>query len=603
MPNNGKHQSRDLSKNVSTNRFVGLMRLLEGYRFIYLVATVSLAMTALIRTGTLIFLGIFIDDILPSAPTSWELILVAGVFVLLAVIQGLFTFTSGSLAARSAEGITRELRNYLFDHIQRLSFSYHDKTPTGDLIQRSTSDVDAIRRFFADQILGVGRILVLFITNFTAIALINIQLALLSVVAVPFIVILSIFFFRKISAAYEAYQEQEAVLSTTLQENLSAVRVVKAFARQSFEIDKFEKENWEKFLRGRKLLTIHSLYWPSSDIIASFQMLAGLTIGALMTINETITLGQYVAYTGMLIWIIWPMRNLGRLIVQMSMGMVSYSRITEVLRQEREPIDDGWDPETADIRGEIIFDHVGFSYGEESKVLEDISFTCAPGDSVALLGPTGSGKTSLVNLLPRFYEYTYGSVTLDGTELHTYSRSYLRRHIGLVEQEPFLFSRSIRENITLGVHREVSQEEIEEAARSAAIHESIVEFPDGYDTLVGERGVTLSGGQKQRIAIARTLLKDPQILIMDDSTSSVDTLTEIEIRGALQRLMHGRTTFIIAHRIQSVMNADQIVVLEGGRIVQRGSHEELIEQEGIYKQIHDMQTKIDGALEKELEDA
>ena len=603
MPITGNEHSRDLSKNVSSNRFVGLMRLLKGYRFIYLVAILSLGITALIRTGTLIYLGIYIDDVLPNGPASWELFLVALGFVLLALIQAVFSFTSGSLAARSAEGIARELRNFLFDHIQRLSFSYHDKTPTGDLIQRSTSDVDAIRRFFADQMLGVGRILVLFTTNFIAIALINVQLAFLSIIAVPFIVILSIFFFRKIAAAYEAYQEQEAVLSTTLQENLSAVRVVKAFARQSFEIDKFEKENWEKFLRGRKLLTMHSLYWPSSDIFASFQFLAGLTIGAFMAINETITLGQYVAYTGMLLWIIWPMRNLGRLIVQMSMGMVSYGRITEVMRQDREPIYDGWDPGNVEIRGKIAFSDVGFSYGEESKVLEEITFTCEPGESIALLGPTGSGKTSLVNLLPRFYEYTSGSVTLDGTELHTYARSFLRRHIGIVEQEPFLFSRSIQENITLGVHREISQHEIEEAARSAAIHESIIGFPDGYDTLVGEKGVTLSGGQKQRIAIARTLLKDPKILIMDDSTSSVDTLTEIEIRGALQRLMHGRTTFIIAHRIQSVMNADKIVVLDGGRIVQRGSHDELIEQDGIYRQIHDMQTKIDGALEKELENA
>ena len=602
MNENGNQHRRDLSKDLPENRFLGLLRLLDGYRIIYLIATLSLGVATLIRTGTLLFLGRYIDDILPTGPSAISLLLVAGLFILLALIQGFFTFTSGSYSARTAEGIAQELRNFLFDHIQRLSFSYHDQTQTGELIQRSTSDVEAIRRFYAEQLLGIGRILLLFITNFTAVALINLQLAFLSIIAIPFIVVLSLFFFRRISAAYESYQEQEAVLSTTLQENLSAVRVVKAFARQSFEIDKFEKENWEKFQRGRRLLTMHSLYWPSSDILASFQMLAGLTIGALMTINGTITIGQYVAYTGMLIWIIWPMRILGRLIVQTSMSMVSYSRIMEVLRQERESLTDGWSPEDYEIQGEFEFLQMGFSYGEDGKVLEDISFTTSPGESIGLLGTTGSGKTSLVNLLPRFYEYTTGSIKLDQTELSQYSRSYLRDNIGIVEQEPFLFSRSIKDNITLGVHRDVSQQEIESAARSAAIHDSILEFPDGYDTKVGERGVTLSGGQKQRIAIARTLLKDPKILILDDSTSSVDTLTEIEIREALENLMLGRTTFIIAHRIQSVMSANKILVLENGRIVQRGKHQDLIQQEGIYREVHEMQIQVEGALEKELED-
>ncbi|HSJ52881.1 MAG TPA: ABC transporter ATP-binding protein, partial [Anaerolineae bacterium] len=300
------------------------------------------------------------------------------------------------------------------------------------------------------------------------------------------------------------------------------------------------------------------------------------------------------------LWIIWPMRNLGRFIVQMSTGLVSFGRVVEVIRQDREPLDEGRVQPAGSLDGAVEFRDVAFGYEGDERVLHGISFRAEPGQAVALLGPTGSGKTTLVNLLPRFYEYTSGSLTLDGHELKDLPRHYLRQQIGIVEQEPFLFSRSVRENITYGVGRPVSDDEVEAAARAAAIHDTILTFPEGYGTLVGEKGVTLSGGQKQRVAIARTLLKDPCILILDDSTSSVDTETEAEIREALERLMRGRTTFIIAHRIQSVMNADLILVLEHGRIVQRGRHEALMDQEGIYRRIYDMQARIEVELEQEL---
>jgi ATP-binding cassette, subfamily B, bacterial len=294
------------------------------------------------------------------------------------------------------------------------------------------------------------------------------------------------------------------------------------------------------------------------------------------------------------------MRNLGRLISQMSTGLVSYTRVIEIIKQEREPLTDGdYQPEKG-IQGKIEFDHVSFEYEKGVPVLIDVSFACKPGQSVALLGSTGSGKTSLVNLLPRFYTITCGAILLDGIDLRRYSRQYLRQKIGIVEQEPFLFSRSIRENITYGVSRDVSQAEVEEAARAAAIHDVIQTFPQGYDTLVGEKGVTLSGGQKQRVAIARTLLKDPRILILDDSTSSVDMETELVIRRALENLMKNRTTFIIAHRIQSIMNADLILVFDKGRIIQSGTHSQLLSQKGIYRQIFDIQTRIEDELEKEI---
>lgn len=600
-----KTSTYDLKNVVSDNRLRGIWRLMTGFHLPYLGATSSQALAAIAKTGTYLLLRYFVDHVLGQPNSGRLLPLVALGFLVLAAVEGTFTYLSGRLAAFTAEGVARRLRNYLFDHIQRLSFAFHAKTSTGELISRATSDVDAVRRFFSEQAIGVGRILLLFIVNFIALLQLNVKLALISVIVVPLVVGVSVFFFRRITKAYEAFQEQEAVLSTTLQENLSGVRVVKAFARQDHERAKFEDDNWKKYLLGRHLLVMHSMFWPVSDILCGFQMLAGFTIGAIMALNGAITPGTYVAYAGLVIWLIWPMRNLGRLIVQTSTGLVSFGRVMEIIREDREPLNEGSHQPYGDLRGEIAFEGVSFEYEPENVVLEDITFRCQPGQVVALLGSTGSGKTTLVNLLPRFYDYTSGRITLDGVDLKSHSRQYLRSQIGIVEQEPFLFSRSIRENIRYGVGREVSQEEIEAAAKAAAIHDVIVSFPEGYKTIVGEKGVTLSGGQKQRVAIARTLLKDPRILILDDSTSSVDTETEAEIRAALEELMKGRTTFIIAHRIQSVMNADLILVMDRGLIVQKGKHQELLaeadgDQPNIYRQIYDIQTRIETELEQEV---
>ena len=561
----------DLQKAIAPNRLVGLWRLMTGYRLAYFSATLNLALAATAKTLTYLLLRFFVDKVLGQHRP--EVLPWIGLgFVGLAALEGTFTFISGRQAAYTGEGVARRLRNYIFDHLQRLSFAYHSKTPTGDLIQRATSDVDALRKFYSDQAIGVGRIFLLFTINFAALLALYWPLALASIIVVPALVLTSVLFFKRVNTAYEAFQAQEAILSTTLQENLTGVRVVKAFARQTYEKDKFEKVNWEKYLRGKKLLILHSLFWPVSDILCGVQMLGGFAAGAILAINGTITPGTYLAYAGLVIWLIFPMRMLGRLIVQTSTGLVSYERVMQVLREAREPLDAGDYQPTGDVAGALRFDHVGFEYEAKLPVLKDITFRCAPGQVVALLGATGSGKTSLVNLLPRFYEYTSGTLTLDGVDLKRYPRRFLRQQIGVVQQEPFLFSRSLRENIAYGVGREVSQEEVERAARAAAVHDAIVGFPHGYDTIVGEKGVTLSGGQKQRVAIARTLLKNPRILIMDDSTSAVDTETEAEIRAALDELVQNRTTFIIAHRIQSVMRADLILVLDMGRVVQQGTH-------------------------------
>ena len=598
----------DFRNAISSNRLKGLWQMMTGFRMPYLGATISLTIAALARTGNTLLLRYFADSLLGAEKAgtavnqlSRTLVLVALGFLALALVEGTCSFLSGRLSSFTAEGITRRLRNYLFDHIQRLPFTYHDKTPTGEVIERSTSDVDALRRFFADQAIGVGRIAIIFIINFTAMASLNLKLALVSVIAMPVIVGVSIFFFRIVTKAYEAYQEQEAKLSTTLQENLTGVRVVKAFARQEYEKNKFEEDNLEKFKRGKRLLRMHTLFWPLSDIVCSLQMIGGFVVAALMAIRGDITPGSYLMFVGLLGWLIWPMRNLGRLIVQASSGLVSYNRVMDIIKRDVEPLTESVHPTTEKTRGEVVFKDVSFKYADaEEPILKNINFECKAGQSVALLGSTGSGKTTLVNLLPRFYDYTSGCLTLDGVELKEYSREYLRSQIGIVEQEPFLFSRTIRENICYGVGRDVPQEEVEAGARAAAIHDVIVDFPDGYNTLVGEKGVTLSGGQKQRTAIARTLLKNPRILILDDSTSSVDTETEASIRAALNGLMENRTTFIIAHRIQSVMNADLIIVLDKGQIIQMGTHEELLAQEGMYRQIYNIQTRIESELEKEI---
>ena len=595
----------DLKEALNEKRFVGIWKLLKGYQWLYTAAILGVGISAIARTGTYLLLGYYIDEVLVNKTSQYTPFQIALGFIALALIMGAFAFVSGALAGRTSEAVAKRVRDYIFDHIQHLTFTYHDQTNTGELIQRSTSDIDAIRRFYADQAIGVGRISLLFLVNFIALLVLDWRLALVSVIVVPFTITLSIVFFGRVSKAYEKYQEQDAVLSNRLQENLTGVRVVKAFARQPYEIDKFETENWEKYLRGKRLLLMHSSYWPISDILTGAQMLAGLSIGALMAINGTITVGQYLTYAGLLIWLLWPIRNLGRLIVQMSSGLVSFERVMKVVREPREPLDTGEYRPEKKIKGFIEFNNIGFAYDDapDVPVLKKITFSVKPGQVVALLGSTGSGKTTIANLLPRFYKYTEGKISLDGVELKRYSRKFLRSQIGTVEQEPFLFSRTIRENITYGIDREVSQEEIEQAAKAAAVHDSIQTFPEKYDTLVGEKGVTLSGGQKQRVAIARTIIKNPRILILDDATSSVDLETEAEIRQALENLMENRTTFIIAHRIQSVAKADLILVLDKGCIIQQGTHEELITQEGVYKKIFDIQTQIEAELEEEISGA
>ncbi len=621
--------SYDLKETLTDNSFVGLWRLATGFRTIYVFAVVAAGFAALSRSSVFYLLRYFVDDVLAGSDRYWQIPWIAAGITLLALLQGLFSYSMGRFAAQTAEGMARRLRNYLYDHIQRLPFSYHDNMQTGELIQRTNSDVDTLRRLFQDQLIGIGRTGLLFLVNLCALAILHGWLALLSIPLLPVVTAVSFFFFKRMETIFEAYQSQDAVVSNRLQEGLTGVRVVKAFARQSYEIDRFEKENWEKYRRGVRIANLHTMFWPTIEILTGGQVVFGIFMASRLALNGDISIGTYVAFTGLLIATVWPVQGIGRLVAHVSTGLVSLRRVQEIIRQEREPLEEGSAPSQDRLGGALQFKNVQFAYesppekedldkkkpqtarqelretrrkafAERGYVLQDISFNVEPGQVVGLLGATGSGKSSLVNLLPRFYDYSGGSITLDGRELRAYPRGFLRGQIGIVQQDPFLFSTTIRNNITYGVGSSVSDEEVVAAAKAAAIHDVILTFPNGYDTLVGERGVTLSGGQKQRVTIARTLLKDPAILLLDDATSSVDTETDATIREALRGLMKDRTTFIVAHRVQSVMTADQILVMEAGRIIQRGSHSELVAQPGVYRQVFELQVRIEADLEREI---
>ena len=605
----------DLRHTLHASRAVSLWRLITGYQSIYVVATVCLGLAALTRAGSLFLLRYFVDTVLL---TSNQVLTMAPWyalgFVLLAVVQGGGSFWAGKLAAQTAEGACCRIRNYLYDHLQHLSFTFHDKMQTGDLLQRATSDVEAIRKLFATNLTGMGRIVMMLVVYLTGMCLLHWQLTLISLAIIPIVIGLSLLFFPRIQERYEAFQQQEAQLSTRLQENLSGMRVVRAFVRQEFEKEITEGKNRRLLQLGRRLVTMYAAYWPVTDILTLSQTILSSYLGARMVMSGEITVGVFLAFTGMLIQLMFPVRNLGRLITQFSIGWVSYQRIAALLEADRETMEGLEDNTPASIAGDVRFHRVDFAYEvrEETDsetpatthhpaaVLHQVSLHARPGQIIALLGPTGSGKSTLVSLLPRFYEYTSGQILLDGLELRKYPKSFIRRNVGIVQQEPFLFSTTIRNNLLFGVTEEIADEQLYAATRAAYIHDAICEFPDGYDTEVGEKGVTLSGGQKQRITIARTLLKNPRILILDDALSAVDVATEARIRAALKTLMQSRTTFIIGHRIQSIMHADQILVLDEGRIVQRGTHAELSACPGLYQDVYRIQSRIEDELQSDL---
>ena len=514
-----------------------------------------------------------------------------GAVVLFAAFRGLAIFGQRLCLSKGSEGFVKGIRDELFAHIQRLPFAWHTEHQTGEMIQRCTSDVEVVRTFVCNQLVEVIRTLILIAVYLWAMFAMNAKLALVSLAFVPLVALSSGLFYGRIASRFKVADEAEGELTTMVQENLTGVRVVRAFGRESFELGKFNEKNdrfSELWIRLGRVLAV---YWASGTLLTCLQVMVVLILGVVEAVNGELSLGGFLAFVSYNSTLAWPVRSLGRVLADMSKAGVSMDRVAYILGAEEERELPG--AEDAPMDGDIVFSHVSFGY-EGQEVLRDVSFTVPAGSTFAILGGTGSGKSTLVHLLDRLYDLEdgQGSITIGGRDIRLIRREHLRRNIGLVLQEPFLFSRTIRENIAAS--RPGSDEAgIRRAAAIACVDEAITEFPDGYDTLVGERGVTLSGGQKQRVAIARMLLAGTPVMVFDDSLSAVDSETDAKIRTALRGSLERATVILISHRITTLMQADRILVLEGGQISDMGTHEELISRPGVYREIYDIQMSSD----------
>lgn len=591
--------------------FKKLLSFTKGYRGLYLFGIISVITSQFITILSPLVLRTTIDSIIGGIKVESPIVLrainllggredlrtnlykIGIIIILIAVFRGIFLYIKNTLSSRAAESIVEEIKNKLYDHIQRLPYMYHVKAETGDLIQRCTSDVETIRKFLAIQVMEVIGSIFMLIFIFVVMLSINVKLAFISVSLLPITFIFSIYFFKKIKSNFTASDEAEAKLTSTLQENIIGVRVVKAFSRQNFEIENFDKKNKEYMTLTNKLIINLSYYWSLSDLLNMTQIGLVIVVGSLFAVRGIISIGTLFTFTTYINMLVWPIRQMGRTLTDMGKAFVSIKRIQEILDQ---PIED-LTPTGIEqvIKGSLEFKDVSFSYEEGKEVLKNINFKIEEGQMAAFIGPTGSGKSTLISLIDRLYEYDKGSILLDEIELKQIDKSWVRRNIGLILQETFLYAKNIRENIRLS-NPKLSEDKVLQAAQSSFIHDDILEFKEGYETLVGERGVSLSGGQKQRMAIARTLIRDLPLVIFDDSLSAVDSTTDREIRSSLKSRKEKSTTIVISHRISTVSEADIIFVLDKGEIVQRGTHLELINEDGLYKRVYKAQSSYDDNL-------
>ena len=544
------------------------------------------------------FISRFFYSILPSIQMNnleWALISLGVIYMVISILKGGFLLYSSALTAASSEKAIKKLRDTLFSHIQRLPLRYFAAVPKGELIQRSTGDVDTVRRFILSQIVELVRMIAIFLFSFSMMYIVNPRYALISIAFSPILVISSYLFFRQERKVWAAHEAEADRLNSIVQENLNGIRVVQAFANERYEIDKFERQNRRKLGIGLKQVLLHAFYWPASDFLVNLQVTMSFIVGGYFAVTNQITVGELLSFNAYIMMVSWPMRQVGRVLSQMGMALVAIERIDEILQAQ--PEKQGGSPISRRLEGEIEFKDVHFSYNGNSseKVLEGISFKIRAGEKVAFIGPTGSGKSTIINLLVNLYEPERGEILIDGQNIKTLSRRALRKKIGVVLQTPFLFSTTVKGNIVYA-NPAAEEEQILDSVKIAKVDAIEEVLPHGFDTLVGEKGVTLSGGQKQRVALARTLLSQPDILVLDDVTSAVDTQTEHSILQALEEPMSDKTTLIVSHRITSIQKADRILVLSNGRIVQEGDHDKLVGMEGYYKEIHNIQT----ALEKEI---
>ena len=582
----------------------------------FLWALIATIMMVIIGFLTPLLLSEIVDSILGSEPFTMpdflmnpindlggrdflrqNLWIPALALILMNIVNGVFTFIKGRSSAIASENIARKLRNDLYRHLQHLPFAYHVKAQAGELIQRCTSDVDTIRRFLAVQVMEVVNTVLMVVIAMSILLPRSVPITLYSLILVPPLFCFATWFFKMVHKSFEVADEADGVLNAVLQENLSGVRVVRAFGQQEREVEKFDRVNNDLRKKNLRLNELLAIYWGGGDAISMTQTLLTLVVCIIYACNGWITVGTLIVFTSTLGMLLFPIRQLGRTLSDAGKAMVSMKRVQAILHEEAEP--DEPNAMKPDLHGDIVFDHVSFAYPDDNvPVLRDVSFTIPAGKTAAVLGGTGSGKSTMMYLLQRLYTPTSGKITIGGVDIQQIDRKYLRAHVGLILQEPFLYSKSIRENVGITAP-EQEAERIEHAADIASASGFIAKADKGWETVVGERGVTLSGGQKQRIAIARTLLKDNNILIFDDSLSAVDTETDAQIRAALRHEQKDVTTLIISHRVTTLSQADLILVLENGQITQQGTHAELCSQSGLYQRINSIQN----ALEEELTQA
>ncbi len=581
-------------------RFVGVEKLMKTlkkllkfvapYWFLILVVIVIMLMVTGINLLVPRITKIIIDDVIPSGARS-DLILMALAVLGLAAISGGLTFLQRYTMEYVAQKTIYLIRNSLYDALQRLPFSFYDSAQTGELMSRVTGDVERLRRFFGFGIMRLITSIVTFLGVLVLMLNMHWKLTLLSFVVTPFMLYVILQFSRKVRPAYFEVQQQLANLTAVLQENLTGIRVVQSFVQEEKEIEKFKLENEAYLKRNITAIRLNAFYSPLLNFLIGSGVVVILWYGSREVVANRLTVGELVAFNSYLMMLLTPLRFLSNIINMYQQAIACGDRIFEILERPSEITNASDAIEIEKANGYVRFEDVWFSYDKENFVLKGLNINAEPGEKIAILGATGSGKSSVINLIPRFYDPMKGRITLDGMDLKKIDLTSLRRNIGMVSQDIFLFSTTIRENIAYG-RQNATFEEIVNASKAARAHDFIMALPKGYDTLIGERGVGLSGGQRQRIAIARALLMDPTILILDESTSSVDVETERQIQEALEILMEGRTSFIIAQRLSTVRNADKILVLADGTIAEQGTHTSLLEQDGVYKEIYESQFRL-----------
>lgn len=564
-----------------------LLKFVAPYWKRYALALVFLLAISGLNLLQPMVIGWVVDGVL--AAEKYDLLLYAGLAIFgMAAVKGIIQYLQRFNMAYAGQKVVFDIRNTLYRHLQQLSYSFYDQAQTGQLMSRVTSDVNAVQRFLSNGIVQIVSTVVSFSATLILMLSLNWKLTLISMVTVPLLLWRVKIYSTKERPMFAQIQEQVAVVNTRIQENIAGQRVVKAFARKEYELEKFERDNMELLQRSIRAERLSAINWSLMRLLTETSLALILWYGGRQVISFELSLGTLISFNMLLGQLLGPIRSLGWIVSMVQRTIASGERIFEILDTEADVRDKPGAKPIGKIEGRVTFDNVSFAYDGVNMVLKNINLDVAPGETVAILGGTGSGKSTLIMLIPRFYDPTEGRILIDGIDIRDVTLESLRRQIGIVTQETFLFSASIRDNIAYG-KPEATDEEIIEAAKAAHIHDFIMSLPDGYDTIIGERGVGLSGGQKQRVAIARALLMDARILLLDESTSSVDVETEMQIQQAFSRLLKDRTAFIIAQRLSTVRDADRIVVLDNGTIVEEGTHEELLELGGIYTAIYNLQ--------------